>query len=228
MRPLMKRAISLHCKASPDDPSPTRPQLPVTVLSGFLGAGKTSLLTHVLGNKKGKRIAVLVNDMASVNIDEALISSRVQFMGGETLVALSNGCICCSIREDLVREVKKLAESREEKFDCLLIESTGISVPLPVAATFGYEDESGQSLSDVARLDSLITVVDAERFLSNVYEAESLVDKGIAANESDDRTVADLLVEQVEFANLLVLNKVDLVTEEQAGQLEALLRKLNV
>lgn len=220
-------AVVASQEAYLSDP-PARPQLPVTVLSGFLGAGKTSLLTHVLGNKKGKRIAVLVNDMSSVNIDEALIANKLQFSGGEALVALSNGCICCSIREDLIREVKRLAGSKDSKFDCLMIESTGISVPLPVAASFGYEDEEGSSLSDVARLDSLITVVDAERFVSNILEAESLQDKGIAANESDDRTVADLLVEQVEFANLLVLNKVDLVTEEQACQLEALLRKLNV
>jgi len=171
---------------------------------------------------------VLVNDMAGINIDEALISDKVDArVAGEQLVALQNGCICCSIREDLVREVRTLAQNQQ--FDYLLVESTGISVPLPVAATFGpmEEDASGPALNTVARLDTLVTVVDAQRFVSCVMEAEALQDKGLAVDEHDDRTVADLLIDQVEFADVLILNKTDLVSSEQAAQLEALLHKLN-
>ncbi|KAG1672564.1 hypothetical protein FOA52_010665 [Chlamydomonas sp. UWO 241] len=164
--------------------------------------------------------------MADVNIDSAFLADAVAAAGDEQLVALSNGCICCSIREDLVREVRALAATG--RFDVLVVESTGVSLPLPVAATFGAETgEDGELLSDVATLDCLVTVVDAERFVSDVLLAESLQDKGMAVDDADDRTVADLLVEQVEFANVLVLNKCDLVSEEQALQLEALLRRLN-
>jgi G3E family GTPase len=170
--------------------------LPVTVLSGFLGAGKTTVLSHLLTNKEGIKVAVLVNDMAEVNIDQALLAGQVDVVAsGEKLVALSNGCICCSIREDLLKEVKQLAD--QHTFDYLLIESTGISEPMPVAATFQAQDDDGSSLSDVARLDTLVTVVDAQRYVSEVLAADGLKERGLEAGEEDERTVADLLVEQV-------------------------------
>lgn len=187
-------AADLELRASSQPSGSTPRRLPVTVLSGFLGAGKTSLLSSILANQEGLKVAVLVNDMAEVNIDEALIADRVH-VAGEQLVALQNGCICCSIREDLVREIRSMAA--KQKFDYLVVESTGISLPLPVAATFGFVDEAGGSLSDVAQLDTLVTVVDAQRFVSNVLEAESLKDRGMQVDEDDERTVADLLVEQV-------------------------------
>lgn len=202
-------------------------RLPVTVLSGFLGAGKTTTLNHILANREGRRVAVIVNDMSEVNIDADLVrgGDAALARSEESLVEMTNGCICCTLRDDLLKEVRALAEAG--RFDSLVIESTGISEPLPVATTFSFRDEGGHCLGDVARLDTMVTVVDALNLLADYSSQDFLADRGESLGEDDTRSLVGLLVEQIEFADVVVINKASAVSPDQLAIVKKLVASLN-